>query len=49
MCVDGPAGLIVCPFFFGFEGGRCSGDGTMRKNIQIWNKWSPVDGNGLHA
>ncbi|CDZ98436.1 tRNA cytosine-5-methylases and related enzymes of the NOL1/NOP2/sun superfamily [Phaffia rhodozyma] len=27
----------------------CSGDGTMRKNIQIWNKWSPIDGNGLHA
>jgi multisite-specific tRNA:(cytosine-C5)-methyltransferase len=26
----------------------CSGDGTMRKNAQIWNKWQVGDGNGLH-
>ena len=26
----------------------CSGDGTMRKNIAIWKKWSIGDGNGLH-
>ena len=27
----------------------CSGDGTMRKNAQIWNKWMVGDGNGLHS
>lgn len=26
----------------------CSGDGTIRKNAQIWNKWSIGDGIGLH-
>jgi multisite-specific tRNA:(cytosine-C5)-methyltransferase len=25
----------------------CSGDGTIRKNVGIWKKWSPMDGNGL--
>lgn len=27
----------------------CSGDGTIRKNAQIWNKWSIGDGLGLHT
>jgi multisite-specific tRNA:(cytosine-C5)-methyltransferase len=27
----------------------CSGDGTTRKNLEIWNKWSPSNGLGLHA
>ncbi|KAF8480122.1 S-adenosyl-L-methionine-dependent methyltransferase [Russula ochroleuca] len=27
----------------------CSGDGTIRKNVGIWKKWNPMDGNGLHA
>lgn len=27
----------------------CSGDGTLRKNMQIWNSWQPAVGNGLHA
>jgi multisite-specific tRNA:(cytosine-C5)-methyltransferase len=27
----------------------CSGDGTMRKNVGIWKRWSPGDGNGLHS
>ncbi|KAF7795210.1 hypothetical protein EIP86_006360 [Pleurotus ostreatoroseus] len=27
----------------------CSGDGTLRKNLGIWKKWSPMDGNGLHG
>lgn len=27
----------------------CSGDGTIRKNIGIWKKWQPQDGNGLHS
>lgn len=26
----------------------CSGDGTMRKNPSIWNKWGVGDGIGLH-
>lgn len=26
----------------------CSGDGTMRKQLDIWNKWSVNNGNGLH-
>lgn len=26
----------------------CSGDGTMRKNVQIWNKWQLGDGLGLN-
>ena len=26
----------------------CSGDGTMRKNVAIWKRWTPLDGNGLH-
>ncbi|XP_077274417.1 tRNA (cytosine(34)-C(5))-methyltransferase Nsun2 isoform X2 [Temnothorax americanus] len=27
----------------------CSGDGTMRKNPDIWCKWSPANGNNLHG
>ena len=27
----------------------CSGDGTIRKNVGIWKKWNPMDGNGIHA
>ncbi len=27
----------------------CSGDGTTRKNLEIWNKWTPTNGLGLHA
>ena len=26
----------------------CSGDGTMRKNVDVWKKWSPAQGQGLH-
>lgn len=26
----------------------CSGDGTLRKNPEIWNKWTPQDALGLH-
>ncbi|CAJ0961382.1 unnamed protein product, partial [Mesorhabditis belari] len=26
----------------------CSGDGTVRKNPDIWEKWSPQEGIGLH-
>lgn len=27
----------------------CSGDGTLRKNIEIWHKWTAADGNSLHS
>jgi len=27
----------------------CSGDGTLRKNLAIWDRWQPMDGNGLHV
>lgn len=27
----------------------CSGDGTTRKNLEIWGKWTPSNGLGLHA
>ncbi|KAH7904979.1 S-adenosyl-L-methionine-dependent methyltransferase [Hygrophoropsis aurantiaca] len=27
----------------------CSGDGTLRKNVGIWKRWQPMDGNGLHS
>lgn len=27
----------------------CTGDGTMRKNPDIWNKWTPSNGNNLHG
>src|SRR5882757_11292717 len=27
----------------------CSRDGTVRKNIEIWDKWTPSSGLGLHA
>ncbi|XP_034949352.1 tRNA (cytosine(34)-C(5))-methyltransferase [Chelonus insularis] len=27
----------------------CSGDGTMRKNPDIWCKWTPANGNNLHG
>ncbi|GJJ10536.1 hypothetical protein Clacol_004763 [Clathrus columnatus] len=27
----------------------CSGDGTLRKNLNIWRHWQSTDGNGLHA
>ncbi|KAF8434864.1 S-adenosyl-L-methionine-dependent methyltransferase [Boletus edulis BED1] len=27
----------------------CSGDGTLRKNVGIWKRWQPLDGNGLHS
>ncbi|KAH8889850.1 S-adenosyl-L-methionine-dependent methyltransferase [Thozetella sp. PMI_491] len=26
----------------------CSGDGTLRKNVNIWKDWSPSNGLGLH-
>lgn len=26
----------------------CSGDGTLRKQPDIWRKWNPANGNGLH-
>jgi hypothetical protein len=26
----------------------CSGDGTMRKNCDVWKKWTPAMGMGLH-
>ncbi|KAI0280399.1 cytosine-5--methyltransferase [Russula aff. rugulosa BPL654] len=25
------------------------GDGTIRKNVGVWKKWNPMDGNGLHS
>ncbi|OAP56493.1 hypothetical protein AYL99_09672 [Fonsecaea erecta] len=27
----------------------CSGDGTLRKNVEIWKSWTPSNGLGLHA
>nr|XP_053649241.1 LOW QUALITY PROTEIN: tRNA (cytosine(34)-C(5))-methyltransferase-like [Cherax quadricarinatus] len=27
----------------------CSGDGTMRKNFDVWTKWNPVNGANLHG
>lgn len=27
----------------------CSGDGTARKNLEIWTKWTPSNGLGLHV
>ena len=27
----------------------CSGDGTMRKNPDIWPKWNPVNSSNLHG
>ena len=27
----------------------CSGDGTMRKNPEIWTKWNPVNSSNLHG
>lgn len=27
----------------------CSGDGTMRKNVNVWKTWTPQGGIGLHA
>lgn len=27
----------------------CSGDGTLRKNLEIWKQWTPSNGLGLHA
>eukprot|EP00051_Salpingoeca_urceolata_P032936 m.18125 g.18125 ORF g.18125 m.18125 type:complete len:737 (-) comp5633_c0_seq1:115-2325(-) len=27
----------------------CSGDGTLRKNLLVWNKWNPQQGPGLHG
>ena len=27
----------------------CSGDGTLRKQPDIWRKWTPASGNGLHS
>ena len=27
----------------------CSGDGTARKNVEIWRNWTPSNGLGLHA
>lgn len=26
----------------------CSGDGTMRKNVDVWRKWTGGQGMGLH-
>eukprot|EP00854_Cymbomonas_tetramitiformis_P023026 gene23026-27861_t len=27
----------------------CSGDGTLRKNTDLWRKWKPWMGNGMHS
>ncbi|KIW93700.1 uncharacterized protein Z519_05014 [Cladophialophora bantiana CBS 173.52] len=27
----------------------CSGDGTVRKNVEIWKNWTPSNGLGLHV
>ncbi len=27
----------------------CSGDGTIRKNLQLWNSWQPNNAAGLHV
>ncbi|CAL4093057.1 unnamed protein product, partial [Meganyctiphanes norvegica] len=27
----------------------CSGDGTMRKNFDVWKKWNPLNGANLHG
>lgn len=27
----------------------CSGDGTMRKNFDVWGKWNPANGANLHG
>ena len=27
----------------------CTGDGTLRKNPDIWNKWNTANGNNLHG
>ncbi|TIA97272.1 hypothetical protein E3P94_02927 [Wallemia ichthyophaga] len=27
----------------------CTGDGTVRKNLEIWSHWTPNNGNGLHT
>ena len=27
----------------------CSGDGTLRKNLEIWKQWTPTNALGLHA
>lgn len=26
----------------------CTGDGTVRKNLEIWSHWTANNGNGLH-
>ena len=26
----------------------CTGDGTVRKNLEIWSHWNANNGNGLH-
>ena len=27
----------------------CSGDGTIRKNLQLWNSWQPNNATGIHV
>ena len=27
----------------------CTGDGTLRKNPDIWTKWNAANGNNLHG
>lgn len=27
----------------------CTGDGTLRKNADIWKKWNCINGNNLHG
>lgn len=27
----------------------CTGDGTLRKNADIWTKWNTANGNNLHG
>lgn len=27
----------------------CSGDGTIRKTVEIWNKWNAANGNNMHG
>lgn len=37
----GPFDRVLCDV-------PCSGDGTVRKTLNIWRQWTPASGMGLH-
>ncbi|KAL8273661.1 hypothetical protein Esti_002483 [Eimeria stiedai] len=41
--------LLLLPFLTATADVPCSGDGTLRKNVDVWRSWSAGGGHSMHA